>query len=231
MLETEQREFRAAVPKDVQLDFVSALDVTKSWDAPETLIAGYDGVILGGSGEFSLHANKDESETERKVAREILARLQPLIAHVLENDVPTLGVCFGHQLIAESRGGMIVSDSDQKKSGSHDVRLTSDGMSDVLFMGFPEQFVAQYGHKDSVTSLPQRATLLAVGDSCKFSALRYGSHVYTVQFHPEMTREDTILRFKNSPGYLPEGMEPEDVVRESHEASKIIACFVERVVA
>ena len=231
MLETEQREFRREVPEEAQLDFLSALDTSKSWNDPASIIEGYDGVIFGGSGEFDLHGNREDTDIAKKTAREILARLEPLMHYVVSTDFPTLGVCFGHQLLAEMHGGNIVSDDAQKKAGTYDVVLTDDAKSDRIFSDFPPQFAAQYGHRDSVTSLPKDALLLATGSACRFSALRYGQSVYTVQFHPEMTREDAIERFKKAPGYLPEGMEPEDLVRESLDASRIIPLFVEKVVA
>ncbi len=226
MLAIEQQEFTIAAGDGAKLTFISALDTTAPWSEPEKIVAGYDAVILGGSGEFDIDGGRDPEDEGQRIALEILARLTPLMAFLVTNDKPTLGVCFGHQLIGEFQGGSVVSDPLQKKVGSHTVRTTEEASTDVLFAQMPQVFVAQYGHKDSLSTLPRGATLLGIGDQCRFSALRYGQHVYTVQFHPEMTAQNVFARLEKSPGYLPEGVDVKNIVQESPEASTLIARFI-----
>jgi GMP synthase (glutamine-hydrolysing) len=127
-------------------------------------------------------------------------------------------------------GGYVSHDESQNKAGSFDVVLTADGLTDRLFSALPDTFVAQYGHKDSVTSLPRGATLLAQGPACRFSALRYGRSVYSVQFHPELDADGVMSRIRNTVGYLPAGVDPCSVVRPSPHASRIVPLFVECIV-
>ena len=227
MIVAEQEEYRRACGGTAELSFVSALDESLPWNVPQDMLARFDGVILGGSGEYDLHSDSDP-EGRMTPARAILARLKPFIAFLIEKDFPTLGICFGHQLIGEELGGSVASDETQAKVGSFEVILTEAGKQDSLLGTLPEKFIGQYGHHNSLTSLPRGAVLLAQSPTCKFSALRYGTHVYTAQFHPELTAEDVRWKLANSPGYLPEGP-LEEVVKPSPEASTLIPQFIELI--
>lgn len=208
---------------------ISTLDKLRAWNDPAALLEGYDAVIIGGSSDFDFDGGRDEHDPARATSREILHRIRPLIEYILATRFPLLGVCYGHQLIAEICAGTVSHDESQQKIGTFEVSLTDAGKEDRLFEVLPERFLAQYGHKDSVTSLPLGATLLATGPSCRFSALRYGARAYTTQFHPELDAEDAIRRFDMTTGYLPEGVHAAEVVRESPEASRLIPAFLERV--
>lgn len=216
---------------DAQLVCLSSLDESVGWDDPAALLAGTHGVIIGGSADVDLHGGREEDDESRRVAREILVRLTPLITRALAVKTPILGICFGHQLIAETYGGAIVSDAAQRKAGSHRVRLTEHATEDPIFADFPHEFTAQYGHADSVTMLPDGATVLASSPTCRFSVLRYGTHAYTTQFHPELTRDDMLHRLAKGSRYLPEGVEAESIIKESPEASQVIRKFIEKIVA
>lgn len=226
----EQERYIRDVAGSAEIRFESALQTIPPWEEPVKMLEGVDGVILGGSGDFDLDGGRSENDAARITARELLERIRALVAYVFENNIPILGVCFGHQLIAEMRGGGVTHDHEQKKVGSFEVRLSDDAKQDSLLKDFPQTFFAQYGHKDSVTGLPRGATLLATGPACKFSILRYGSKVYTTQFHPELTADDTIFILSRFPGYLPEGVKAESIVQKSEDASQLIRKFVERIV-
>lgn len=227
----EQEEYNAALA-GAQVDFLSALDEKLSWTNPNEVLAPYGAMLLGGSGDFDLHGGREPRDPARLIAAIILTRLKMFVQYAIAKDMPVLGVCFGHQLIAEMYGGTVTNDQSQRKTGSFDVTLTEEGKRDPLFGSLPETFAAQYGHKDSVTSLPEGAVLLAHAPACKFSALRYGSHVYTTQFHPELTGERMAHKLNTlSRQYLPEGVtDAEAFIRPSLDASRIIPLFLEKVV-
>ena len=228
MIEAEQGEYRRAAQGTAELYFISALDQSLSWSDPARMLEGHNGVIFGGSGEYDLHNDKDPNG-RMAPARAILARVAPLINYLTEHDVPTLGICFGHQLIGEELGGGVSSDELQAKVGSFEVGLTEKGRKDPLFGALPEKFMGQYGHHNSLTSMPKGGLLLAQSPTCKFSALRYGAHVYTTQFHPELTAEDVRWKLSNSPGYLPEGNSLADIIQPSVEASTLIPRFIQLI--
>ncbi len=231
MCAREVRLYERELPKSTILSTVSTVDLSQAWTNPETLLQGCNAVIIGGSGDFDLHGGREELDPARVGAREILERLRPLIRFALDSHFPLLGICFGHQLIAEVQGGEITGDPTQKKFGSHEVEVHDSAAQDPLFSALPATFTAQYGHKDAVTKLPEGATLLASGPDCRFSALRYGSKIYSTQFHPEMNRDDMIDRFQVHSDYLPPGLSADEAVRESREASELIRTFVEKIVA
>lgn len=208
------------------VDFVSALDETIDFQFPETILEGYSGVILGGSGEFDFDGNRDLSDENRKISYEILGRLRPLFEYLFEHDIPTLGICYGHQLLGAFAGAQVEYSAEQKKSRTHEVKLVVDKNDHFLFSDLPESFKAHYGHKDVLDRVPEGAMLLMNGgDECKVSALRYKNNIYTTQFHPELRLEDMIERIKNSPGYLPEGVAVEEVFQDSPDSNKILQNF------
>lgn len=187
-IERERDNFTRALGGVAELESLSALDERFEWETPQEFLAGYDGVMFGGSSDFDFHGGRPDSDPVRAASMQILERTRPLVAHAFDSNLPILGVCFGHQIIANMHGGNVHHDKEQNKLGAHEVHLTEEGTHDPLFKHLPQSFIAQYAHKDSVTNLPEGASLLATGDSCRFSALRYGKKAYTVQFHPEIER-------------------------------------------
>jgi len=230
MLQAEQGEYTRAVSGKAELTFISSLDETQSWEAPARILAGFDACVLGGSGEFDFDGGRADDDVARLTSQAIVVRLKPFIEYVLQTSFPTLGICYGHQIIAEIIGVPVINDLAQKKTGTYEVFLTDAGKEDVLFGEVPEHFMAQYGHKDSLSELPSSAVLLASSPQCKTSAVRYGSKVYTMQFHPELTDQDVRWKLENSPGYLPEGTDIDSIIKPSPEASLIIPRFVEKIV-
>lgn len=225
MIAIEQDEYRRALGSAATLTSLSALDENLPWHSPRELLKDAPLVVFGGSGEFDLDGGREETDPARVIAHAIQSRLRPLIEYVIEHDKPTFGVCFGHQLIGNVTGGALENDHAQKKIGTHDIDIHAN---DELLSNIPPRFAAQYGHKDSLTKLPTGSRLIAKASNCSFAALRYGKHVYTTQFHPELTKDDVVRRLENTPGYLPEGVSVHSVVRESPEASTLIRRFVER---
>lgn len=212
-IERERNNFARAIGGAAELGYLSSLDEKLSWSSPAQLLQGYDGVIFGGSADLDFHGGRPEGDPIRLMSSLVLSRARNLVSYALEKDIPTLGVCFGHQIIGQMHEGMVTNDREQAKMGAYEVVLTEEGKKDALFSALPERFFAQYAHKDSVTNMPQGATLLASTANCRFAALRYGRRVHTVQFHPEVEN-------------MPRGPE-----RETPENSRIVRLWIERVVA
>src|SRR3989344_3779620 len=213
-VERERENFRRAIGDLATIEFLSALDERLAWTYPNEFLKGCSGVIFGGSAEFDFHGGRIEKDPARLVSLIILSRSKNLISFALAEKIPFLGICYGHQLIANMYGGKVDNDKGQSKFGSYEVQLTEDGKRDPLLGQLPEHFFTQYAHNDSVTTLPEGATLLAEGSRCRFSALRYGDTGYTFQFHPEVMR----LEYH--------GIKRQD----SPEASTIIRLWIEHVV-
>ncbi|MDB5237812.1 MAG: synthase [Candidatus Kaiserbacteria bacterium] len=213
-IENERENYRRSIGSAASVDFLSSVDEKLAWSSPREFLQGYDGVIFGGSSDFDFHGGRHPEDPARIISMIIMSRARDIVSYTLAHKIPTLGVCFGHQIIGQMHEGMVNNDREQSKFGTYSVRLTEAGKSDALFSALPEEFLAQYAHKDSVTNLPHGATLLATGSGCRFSALRYGESVYTMQFHPEVVRFDEFPNHEHSP-----------------EASRVIPLWIERIVA
>lgn len=225
-LRQEQASIRREINPSITLKFLSALDETLDWHFPETIISGSNGVILGGSGDFDFDGGRDMEDPARKISYELLGKLRPLFAYLFEHDIPTLGICYGHQMLGAFAGAQVHSDLTQKKTKSHEVKLLVDTNDHFLFSGMPDSFHAHYGHKDVLDRIPDGAVLLmSGGEACKVSALQYKKNIYTVQFHPELTYHDVVERIQSSPGYLPEGATIEEIFKDDGSSNTILKNF------
>ncbi len=104
--------------------------------------------------------------------------------------VPILGVCLGHQAIAEAFGGKIIHAKEQLHGKKTPIKLST---SNPLFAGLPEEITAARYHSlivDSVT-FPSCLSVIATDDKAQIMALRHKEHpTYGVQFHPESVLTD-----------------------------------------
>ena len=227
----ERESLARELGDQVVVEYRSALDDTIPWDDPEAILAPYHGLILGGSGDFDFDGGRSNHDASKQKSYELLERLQPLLAYVFAVDFPTLGICFGHQMIGAHAGATVCHDPSQKKSRSHTVAIVAQE-SDRLLAGIPPTFAAHYGHKDSLDRVPDGATLLVHGgDQCRVSALRYGNKIYTTQFHPELILSDLHKRLEILPGYLPEGVSVEEVFVDDVASNKLLHNFATLVAA
>jgi GMP synthase-like glutamine amidotransferase len=101
-----------------------------------------------------------------------------------EKKIPLIGICFGHQLIAQALGGKTVGAEVGWGVGIHD----SDIVDRRWFMD-SDKYTLIVSHKDQVVSLPDGAELLAGSNFCPNSMYCIGEHIFTMQGHPEFDRD------------------------------------------
>ncbi|ADJ13631.1 type 1 glutamine amidotransferase [Halalkalicoccus jeotgali] len=101
------------------------------------------------------------------------------IGEAIERELPFLGICYGHQLLADVLGGT-VEGMGEYEIGYNAISLTGDSR---LFDGVDEEFLAFTTHSDAVVELPPGAEPLAENEYSNHG-FRKG-HVFGVQFHPE----------------------------------------------
>lgn len=113
--------------------------------------------------------------------------------------VPVVGICFGHQLLAEALGGRAVKSDRGWALGVQDYeRVAHPGWAEEL----PERFAANALHQDQVVALPPGTTVLARSAHCPYAALAYGDaadpDAVTLQPHPEFVRDfmDDLLTLR-----------------------------------
>jgi len=221
---------RACIQREVgayaDVDFVTASDENIPLNNPDVILNGYHGVIIGGSSEYYFDGGRADGDEARVTSYVFLDRLRPLFEYLFEQDVPTLGICYGHQLLGAYAGAEVKYDRKQGKSRSHEIKLIVDKNNHFLFSDLPDSFQAHYGHKDSLDRVPEGAVLLmSGGDECKVSALQYKNNIYTTQFHPELNFGDMEEKMKNAPGYLPEGAVAEEIFIDDPHSNKILQNF------
>jgi len=108
---------------------------------------------------------------------------EKLIEIAMEQHVPLLGICFGHQLLAYHLGGEV----DKGKSAEYGITKIVVDREDVLFGGLPDEFNAWASHFDEVKKLPNAFVRLAHSGHCAYEAMRHRSKpLWGVQFHPEV---------------------------------------------
>lgn len=96
--------------------------------------------------------------------------------------VSLVGVCFGHQAIAQALGGKV---EKSYKGWGTGIRESSI-ISSVAEKYFPDKTMSlHYNHHDQVVALPSEAELFATDDFCEFEGFTVGNHILTFQGHPE----------------------------------------------
>jgi len=111
-----------------------------------------------------------------------MLRAERLVRAIVDARVPLLGVCFGHQIIAQVLGGRVERNPRGREIGTVRVTRVAD---DAIFAGLPRSFDVNATHVDAVTRLPPGARLLATTALDTASAFAIGDAVRAVQFHPE----------------------------------------------
>lgn len=130
-------------------------------------IQSFDGVIISGS-QSSVYDDH----------RPWIQELSRWVEGAIADGLPILGVCWGHQLLAQILGGTV-------RGGSYELGYVEvdQHVDDPIWDGLPDPFTVFATHSDHVVELPPDAQLLASNET-GVQAFRH-EQVYTVQFHPE----------------------------------------------
>jgi GMP synthase-like glutamine amidotransferase len=115
-------------------------------------------------------------------------RLKGFIKELYDNHIKLVGICFGHQMIAEALGGKCsLSDNGWGLGVTKAViykkkHWMSTGMSQEL-----DSFRLLLSHRDQIEALPPGGSVLAGNDHCPYSMITVGDHFLGIQGHPEFT--------------------------------------------
>ncbi|MDZ7689492.1 MAG: GMP synthase subunit A [Halobacteriales archaeon] len=108
-------------------------------------------------------------------------------AEYLERDVPVLGICLGHQIIAEYFGGEVGAG---EYGGYADVEVEILDDTGVL-AGLGDKVSTWASHADEVKEVPDGFVRTARSDVCEVEAMRHESRpIYGVQWHPEVSHTE-----------------------------------------
>ncbi len=106
-----------------------------------------------------------------------IAPLEEFVREIYTTKIPLVGVCFGHQVIAQALGGKVEKYTDGWSVGHAEYEM-EDCEDPVLLNAW---------HQDQVVELPDGARVIGSSDFCKYAMLAYGDKVLTVQPHPEFS--------------------------------------------
>ncbi len=115
----------------------------------------------------------------------------PFSAELFEQEVPMLGLCYGHQLLAQQMGGQVAR-GEVREYGAADMKVREGG---GLLDGLEDQEQVWMSHGDQVVELPEGFRILGRTHDCPVAAMgdperkRYG-----LQFHPEVTHTPHGMR-------------------------------------
>ncbi len=116
---------------------------------------------------------------------------------ILDLGIPVLGICYGHQLIADLLGGN-VENTGLGEFGKAEMEISSDQC--LLFSKLPLEQTVWMSHRDSVAQVPEGFVATASTPNASVAAMENRERgIYGVQFHPEVVHTvrgmDVLKRF------------------------------------
>lgn len=129
----------------------------------------------------------------------LVAEKQAIRKFVVDLQRPLLGICLGHQLLAEVLGGK-VGPAAEAEVGVLAISKTDEGRRDRVLAGLADTTPVLQWHGAEVIAAPPGAVVLASSPKCGVQALRYGDHAYGFQFHLEVT-DRTVADWAAIPEY------------------------------
>ena len=199
---------------DVDVVDVGQGDALPEPDAPA-------GVVVTGS---SAMVSQREPWSERTGA---------WLARAVERKTPVLGICYGHQLLAQALGGTVGRNPNGREIGTVEVRSLAPGQRDPLLGIWGAAGPAHVTHVESVLALPEGAVRLAESDLDPVQAFAIGERAWGVQFHPEFDAR-TVRAYLEArrDKVRSEGRDPDallDQIRETPGGPRLLRRFAELI--
>lgn len=121
-------------------------------------------------------------------AKPWIAPLRSFLRRAFDDGVPIVGICFGHQILAEALGGRVRKSTRGWGLGIHDYRLVArKGILSDGAAAAGTGIAIPASHQDQIVELPAGAEIIAASDFCPFAALAYEEKAISIQGHPEFT--------------------------------------------
>ena len=111
-------------------------------------------------------------------------QLKQLVREIYEQQIPFVGVCFGHQMMAEALGGKVQKGSCGWCVGVHRFQVIQ---REAWMEPFQSEFNLLMSCQDQVLELPPDSTVLAETADCSVGMFRVGERMLGMQAHPEFS--------------------------------------------
>ena len=147
--------------------------------------------------------------------------LEKFIGKLFSSNKKIVGICFGHQIIAQSLGGKVEKSQNGWQIGvrtAHSVATQSEQQNNL------GQFNLIYSHQDEVTSAPEAAEISASTETCQNVMMKIGNNVLTFQGHPEFSVEYALELLK-----LREDLYDDNHLEEARKSLKRLSADDEKV--
>ncbi len=117
--------------------------------------------------------------------------------------VKLVGICFGHQAVAEALGGKVLRAEKGWGIGIRESAITDPAARKY----FPHKSLRLlYNHHDQVVTLPESAVVVAESNFCPYESMSIGNHILTFQGHPEYVPQYEKHLIKNFADDEPESV-------------------------
>ena len=136
----------------------------------------YDAYIITGSA-YGVYENHSWIE-----------KLFAVIKKIVHLKIPLLGICFGHQAIAQALGGQVIKSSKGWGIGIKEITTKKHN----TLLGDFKKLNLIFFHQDQVIKLPQNAELIAGNSFCNISSFSIGDSVLALQAHPEFNKDFSL---------------------------------------
>jgi GMP synthase-like glutamine amidotransferase len=151
---------------------------------------------------------------------EWIVELEEAIKRAHETEKPILGICFGHQLIAQALGGVVEKNPKGWELGSYPLKIVDS--KSVIFDKIIENDYYYNSHKDVVSKLPIGAYITAENEM-GIQGYQIGKQTFGVQFHPEFSH-DVINKYVEVRSKMGANV-IDSVVRKSQTSHLILGNF------
>ena len=153
-------------------------------------LSDYDGLwVMGGPMDVWEEEQYPWLKAEKAAIREA----------VVDRQMPFLGICLGHQLLADALGGR-VGPAAAPEVGIYEVEKTADGEKSPFLLGLPGTMKCLQWHAAEVQQPPDGASVLATNAGCAIQSLSFGEKALSTQYHTEISTV-TVAEWASIPTY------------------------------
>ncbi len=154
--------------------------------------------------------------------------LESFVSRVVEDAVPIVGICFGHQVLATALGGVVEYSERGWGGGVHSMRVAQRRR----WMDPPLDEVALImAHQDQVVALPDGATVLGSSAHCKNFLVEFTPTAIGIQGHPEFPVAFAALFYEDRREQIGESVDRALASLDTPTDARVVADWIYNVMA